>query len=53
MAGRILTASAMNAHNSFDAPETIKPAPFTGAQVSGGTLSVTLPPKSVVVLDLQ
>jgi len=53
VAGRILTASAMNAHNSFDAPETIKPAPFTGAQVSGGTLSVTLPPKSVVVLDLQ
>ncbi|BBD96572.1 alpha-N-arabinofuranosidase [Sphingobium amiense] len=53
VSGRILTASAMNAHNSFDAPETVRPAPFTGASVSGGALSVTLPPKSVVVLDLQ
>jgi alpha-L-arabinofuranosidase len=53
VSGRILTAPAMNAHNTFDAPETIKPAPFSGAQISGGTLTVTLPPKSVVVLDLQ
>lgn len=51
--GRILTASAINAHNTFDAPDTVKPVAFTGAQVSGGTLSVTLPPKSVVVLELQ
>lgn len=53
VSGRILTADAMNAHNTFDAPQTVKPAAFTGAQVSGGTLTVTLPPKSVVVLDLQ
>lgn len=51
--GRILTAGAINAHNTFDAPDTVKPVAFTGAQVSGGTLSVTLPPKSVVVLELQ
>jgi alpha-N-arabinofuranosidase len=51
--GRILTAGAINAHNTFDAPETVKPVAFTGAQVSGGTLTVALPPKSVVVLDLQ
>ena len=53
VSGRILTAPAINSHNSFDAPETVKPVAFTGAQVSGGTLTVTLPPKSVVVLDLQ
>jgi len=53
VSGRILTAPAINAHNTFDAPETVKPAPFTGARISGGTLTVTLPPKSVVVLDLQ
>jgi alpha-N-arabinofuranosidase len=51
--GRILTASAINSHNTFDAPETVKPVAFTGAQVSGGTLTVALPPKSVVVLELQ
>lgn len=53
VSGRVLTAPAINAHNSFDAPETVKPAPFTGARIDGGTLTVALPPKSVVVLDLQ
>jgi len=53
VSGRVLTAPAINSHNSFDAPEVVKPAAFTGAQLSGGSLTVTLPPKSVVVLDLQ
>lgn len=53
VSGRILTASAMNAHNTFAAPEAIKPAAFTGAAVQGGQLVVTLPAKSVVVLELQ
>src|SRR3546814_1471435 len=35
VSGRILTAPAINSHNSFDAPEVVKPAAFTGAQVSG------------------
>jgi alpha-N-arabinofuranosidase len=51
--GTILTAPAMNTINSFDKPNALVPQPFTGAQVSGGTLTITLPPKSVVVLDLQ
>jgi alpha-N-arabinofuranosidase len=51
--GQVLTAGTMNALNSFDAPDTVKPASFTGAQVAGGKLTVTLPPKSVVMLDLQ
>jgi alpha-L-arabinofuranosidase len=51
--GRILTASAMTALNSFDAPNTVAPAEFSGARMEGGTLGVTLPPKSVVMLDLK
>ena len=51
--GRVLTASAINAHNTFDAPEVVKPVAFTGASVQGGNLVVTLPAKSVVVLELQ
>ena len=51
--GRIITAATMDAHNSFDQPNTVVPAPFTGAQVANGAVSVTLPAKSVVVLDLQ
>lgn len=51
--GRILTGTSMNAHNTFEAPETVKPVPFTGARVSGGRLSVSLPAHSVVVLELR
>jgi alpha-L-arabinofuranosidase len=51
--GRILTADAMNAHNTFAAPDAVKPAPFTGAKLAGDTLTLTLPAKSVVVLALE
>ncbi len=51
--GRIITGTAMDAHNSFDAPDTVVPQPFTGAQVTGGSLTLTVPAKSVLVLDLR
>ncbi len=51
--GRVLTAPTITAHNTFDAPNTVVPTAFNGAQVQGGTLTVTLPPKSVVMLDLR
>jgi alpha-L-arabinofuranosidase len=50
--GRVLTAPAMNAHNTFEHPHELEPVAFTGAVVSGGALTVELPAKSVVVLDL-
>lgn len=53
VSGRVLTAASINAHNSFDAAETVHPEPFSGARVGNDLLTVTLPPKSVVVLDLQ
>ena len=43
----------MNALNSFDAPDTVVPVPFTGAQLRDRTLVVTLPAKSVVMLELR
>ncbi len=51
--GQILTAPTLRSLNNFTAPDMVAPAEFTGARVSGGTLSVTLPPKSVVVVALQ
>ncbi|WP_156349208.1 MULTISPECIES: alpha-N-arabinofuranosidase [unclassified Sphingomonas] len=51
--GRVLTAPTITAHNSFDAPNVVTPAAFTGAQVQNGTLTVTLPARSVVMLDLR
>ncbi|HEX2861833.1 MAG TPA: alpha-N-arabinofuranosidase [Lacunisphaera sp.] len=50
--GRILTGPEMNSRNTFDAPEAVKPAAFTGATLAHGKLNVTLPAKSVVVLEL-
>ena len=34
-AGRILTAPAMNAHNTFDAPNAVQPAAFSGRDGEG------------------
>lgn len=53
VSGTILTAQAMNAHNTFDSPENIKPAAFGGASLKDGRLSVQMPSKSVVVLTVE
>ncbi|GHH19568.1 alpha-L-arabinofuranosidase [Sphingomonas glacialis] len=51
--GRIVTGATMDAHNSFEQPDAVKPVAFTAAQVAGSTLTATIPAKSVVVLDLR
>jgi len=51
--GRVLTAPAMNSVNTFDKPETVKPARFTGIQVQADQITLSLPSKSVVVLEIQ
>ncbi len=51
--GTVLTGDAITARNDFDAPNRVAPQPFGGATVNGGQLSVTLPAKSVVVLELR
>jgi alpha-N-arabinofuranosidase len=53
VAGRILTAAAMNAHNTFDARDAVQPGAFDGATVKGDILEVKLPAKAVVVLTLK
>jgi alpha-N-arabinofuranosidase len=52
VSGRMLTAPAISSHNTFDAPDTVQPRALEGATVDGGKLSVTLPAKSVVVLEV-
>jgi alpha-N-arabinofuranosidase len=49
----VVTAAAINAHNTFDQPAVVKPAASTGAVIESGNLKATLPPKSVLVLDLK
>jgi alpha-N-arabinofuranosidase len=53
VAGRILTAEAINAHNTFDRPKVVKPAVFDGATLTDSALLVNLPAKSVTVLEIE
>ena len=53
VAGRVLTAAAIDAHNTFEAPNAVQPAAFGGATVKGDMLEVKLPAKAVVVLALK
>ena len=53
VSGQILTGPKMNSLNTFDQPNAVAPAAFNGAQLNGGQLTVTLPAKSVVMLDLN
>jgi len=51
--GEILTADAMDAHNTFDDPNLVHPVAFDGAKLANNILTARLPPKSVVVLTLR
>lgn len=51
--GRILTSDKLQEFNSFENPDKIKPASFKGATLKGDMLTATLPPFSVVVLELK
>lgn len=51
--GRIVTAPAINSYNSFENKEVVKPAAFTGASVENDTVTATLPPRSVVMLEIK
>jgi alpha-L-arabinofuranosidase len=53
VSGRVLTADAMDAHNTFDQPDAVKPAAFTAFEMKGDAVTMTLPAKSVVVLEVR
>jgi alpha-N-arabinofuranosidase len=51
--GQILTGSAINAHNTFQAPHDVKPRPFAGIVLDNNRAGGELPPKSVVALEFE
>jgi alpha-N-arabinofuranosidase len=52
VSGRILTAPAMTTVNTFDNPNAVSPAAFRDFKVQGNQITLTLPSKSVLVLEL-
>jgi alpha-N-arabinofuranosidase len=53
VSGRVLTAPAINTHNTFENPNSVQPAVFKDVQLKGDKLTVTLPAKSIVVLEIE
>ncbi len=53
VSGRILTSSELNAHNTFEDPDRVKPEEFKGAKLSRQKFSLKLPAKSIVVLEIK
>ncbi|WP_373293964.1 alpha-N-arabinofuranosidase [Paenibacillus albidus] len=51
--GQILTHTELGAHNTFQAPDTVAPSAYHGAELKDGMLECCLPPASVVVLTLE
>jgi alpha-N-arabinofuranosidase len=53
VSGEIITASALNAYNDFGKKEAVNIQPFEGAQLRNGVLTVALPAKSIVTLEVN
>jgi alpha-N-arabinofuranosidase len=49
--GQILTATEMDAHNTFARREAVKPAAFNSARVQQGAVQFDVPAKSIIVLS--
>jgi alpha-N-arabinofuranosidase len=50
--GKILAAPKIDSVNTFEAPATVQPKPFS-AKASGSRISLKLPPHSVAVIALE
>jgi alpha-N-arabinofuranosidase len=50
--GEVLTADAMDARNSFEHKDAVKPAPYS-ATANGGKLTIRVPAKAVMVLAVE
>jgi alpha-N-arabinofuranosidase len=50
--GEVLTAPAVDSHNTFDRPSVVQPASYRGS-ISDGKLRFDLPPKSIAVVQVE
>lgn len=49
---RVLQGESMNAHNTFERPDAVKPRDFNQASVKAEGLEITVPKMSVLVLEV-
>jgi alpha-N-arabinofuranosidase len=53
VSGKVLTSAKINDHNTFENPNTVAVKDFKDVKLSGGKLNITLPAKSVVLLEIE
>ena len=53
VSGKLLTADQMNTRNSFENPEAIKETSYEKATIVNNQIRACIPPKSVVVLEIE
>ncbi len=53
VSGKVLTSAKINDHNTFENPNTVSVKDFKDAKITKGSLSVQLPSKSVVMLEIE
>jgi len=53
VSGQIITAEEISAYNSFDNPGNVIPKKFSDFKIVNDILEIIMPPKSVVVLELD
>lgn len=53
VSGKVLTSAKINDHNTFDKPNAVAVKDFKGATLAKGALSIVLPPKSVVMIEVE
>lgn len=51
--GEILTSEDIQAHNTFESPETVKPMTFNDFKSKDGRITVKMPAKSIVNLSIR
>ena len=51
--GEILTATDVKDYNDFDHPETVKPVEFKDFKVKDGKITVKMPAKSIISLNIR
>jgi alpha-L-arabinofuranosidase len=51
--GRVLTAEAVNSHNTFEKPAVVEPKTFTGFKLEGDRVQIAVPARSVLALEIE
>lgn len=50
---RILHGKTITDHNTFDRPNVVSPEGFTGAEISGSKIKLTIPARSLILLTVE